>query len=124
MVYLKSNLALIFILFLSNVLQKVNFVWKSLLSIVMNCTCLRSRHFPYSKSFFRPPDISAGDPLRVIYSRRFGTILLQFFLFKISNFIPPPRLTSCLTPAGGSNPAGQLPEVSQTCGATLFPNIT
>ena len=37
---------------------------------------------------------------------------LTFFLFKISNFISPPRLTSCLTPAGGSNPAGQLPEVS------------
>ncbi len=40
----------------------------------------------------------------------YGTFLLHFFLFKISNFIP--RLNSCLTPAGGSNPAGQLPEVS------------
>ena len=50
---------------------------------------------------------------REINIKKFGTILLHFFLFKISNFIPPPPcLTSCLTPAGGSNPAGQLPEVS------------
>ena len=46
----------------------------------------------------------------------FGIILLQIFCIKISNFIaPPPPLSTvslCLTPAGGPNPAGQLPEVS------------
>ncbi len=42
---------------------------------------------------------------------------LTIFLLKISNFIPPPpspstTVSSCLTTAGGSKPAGQLPEVS------------